>query len=141
MFIGDLDVRFTQVSHKLVQTLAQVAASDSTAGVFDHLLGLLQHETEHILVDLFLDVIKIKVSFLAHGLVAVGVHNDGEVLVDQAKSENLPILLLTFVKELHSMSSKVDSTAPNQASLHYRRFTWSAVTDQNKTQLRLSIIS
>jgi len=55
---------------------------------------------------LFLDGVKVEVSLLGHNLVAVGIHDDGQMLIDKSNSEHVTVLSVCFVQEVDCVGRK-----------------------------------
>ena len=110
-----------QVVHITLHSSVQVGPADRPSRVLDHLTGFPQDKAEDIPVYLFLDGIEIKVPFLAHRFKAVGVCDNGEVLVDKSDGEDFSIFGCSVVQEFYGMCSKVLGTSKDQAAFHYGR--------------------
>ena len=107
----------------MAHVAVQVCPTNSAGCVLYHLFGFLQHKTEHVGVYLLLDWVKVEVLLFGHCLVGVGVHDDGQVLVDETNGEHFAIVALTLVEEIHSVGAEVDGTSENDVALHYWRLT------------------
>ena len=93
-----------------------VRAAHRAARVLDHLLRLDQREVEDVPVDLLLDRVEVEVALLAERLDAVRVHDDRDVLVDEAQREHLPVDGAALVQEVDGVTTEVGRTAPQQAA-------------------------
>ena len=91
-------------------------ATHRAARVLDHLLRLDQREVEDVPVDLLLDRVEVEVALLAERLDAVRVHDDRDVLVDEAQREHLPVDGAALVQEVDGVTTEVGRTAPQQAA-------------------------
>ena len=86
------------------------------ARVLDHLLRLDQREIEDVPVDLLLDRVEVEVALFAERLAAVRVHDDRDVLVDEAQREHIAVDRAALVQEVDGVTIEVDRTAPQQAA-------------------------
>jgi len=116
-----------EIIHEMIHRVLHEAPADSSTGVLDHLLRFPQNKVEDVPVDLLLDGVEVKVLFGAHCFVGVGVHDDREVLVDEAYREDLAVRLAGLVQECDSVLSKVNSAAPEETSVDDRWLTSASV--------------
>ena len=118
-----------------LHVLVQVVALHRFRRVADDLPRLLEHEVEDVPVDLALDGLKVEILLLVHGLVRVRVHEDGQVLVDEADGEDVAVLFTGFVQEVHGMFAEFHRAAEDQVALDDRRLTSPPARQQNRERL------
>ena len=107
-----------------------VCAADRAARVLDHLLRLDQREIEDVPVDLLLDRVEVEVALFAERLDAVRVHDDRDVLVDEAQREHIAVDGAALVQEVDGVTTEVGRTAPQQTAGDNGRLARSPETQQ-----------
>ena len=114
------------MAHVVAHASVDVIPAHRLRRFLDHLLRILEDKVKHVQIHLLLDRVEVEVSLLAHGLVAVRIHDDREVLVDEADREAISVFLLASVQEVDGVVVEVGRASPDPTTLHNIRLSGSS---------------